>query len=1570
MTFISYAQNFEDVLLWRALRSVEAGFYIDVGAADPDADSVTRALYDRGWSGVNIEPVAASAQRLLAARPRDVTLQVALGETPGRTEFFVVEGADTGLSTTVGAMVGQYDTARFDVGRTEVEVDTLAAVCRRHTPGPIHVLKVDVEGAERAVLAGADFAAFRPWIVLVEATAPMSTVETHLDWEGILLAAGYRFVWFDGLNRFYVAEERAADLAPHFRTPPNVFDGFVRAADAEWAMRFGQDAAHLRARAAEERADRLALRLTKEAARTAEQDQLHARRGQELLALQSRLDEAGRAQERLAAGLAEAVQRGDALAQRTDAMAHRAAVHKEETRAVRAWLAATRASTSWRVTAPLRRATALAGRLRGRAPQAAFENVPGDEVLGDEPPRTDELPHTDELPRVEDAALVEPPAPPVAPPVATPAATPASAPAPRHPRQPLRTVHQFHAGSATGDAITSAMLLTRRLLRQAGYRSDIFVEHRDPGLADELRLVEELPRHDAYVLVIRHSMGHRSLERLLALPAPKVLLYHNITPPEHLGHPALRASAREGREQLALLRPHVAAALADSEYNALELRSLGFDPVRACPLLVDPASLAGVAAAAGAHDAGRQPGVRPFTILFVGRIIESKGQLELIESFARFAQPFGGPARLVLVGRHGGAEDAYLESLFAAVRRNGLDGQVVLTGPLPDRDRDAWYAGADLYASLSHHEGFGVPLVEAMAHGVPVLAWPAGAVAGTLGGAAELVADPSPSAVAAQMLALARDPLRRAALAEAGRRALDRFAPGRHMPRLVEALVRAGAAAPPDPAARGTLAAAMRFAVVGHIAGTYSLAGVNRALAAAIEAERPGRVRVLPVEGQPQDDISRVPAPERDAVARLAGRTAPETGPEVMVSQHYPIYLPPNPGDLPLALTFWEESVMPAAMVAQLGRFRGVLAPSRFVAKVLADSGVVAPVRLLGQSPRLQPFQALAAARRDRVPGGPVTFLHVSSCFPRKGVDVLLAAYARAFRHGDAVLLVIKGHPNPHNDVAEQVARLQAADAGVAPMRYVGDDLDEAGLLALYASADVMVLPTRGEGYNLPAAEAMAAGLPLVVTGHGGHLDFCGPDEARLLDFEFAPSRSHLASPGSVWAEPGVEDLAAALREVAEQPGAARDRAARAQARIARDTDRSGMVDRLAGIALDLLLAPPAEPVRVAWISSWGVPCGVAEYSRHLVAHLPPEGLAEVVVLADMRTPDGAGAPAGAGADAGVDAGVDDERIGPRIRKDWQLGDPACVGRIAAALAVEDPHVVVVQHQPGLMAWPMLAALLRHPALAGRAAVITLHNTRHLLELDAGSLRATLDALGTAARVLVHTVADLNGLKRLGLLGNVALLPHGVPAPRLPRDVRTLAPADAALIGCYGFLLPGKGIPQLVAALALLRRRWPAARLRLVNAAYPAPEGEAELAACRAAITAAGLDDAVESVTGFLPHGRSADLLAECDLAVLPYQSSLEASSAALRTVMAAGVPVAVTPLPLFDEAGDAVLRLAGTDPASIAAGIADLLADPARRAAAAAAAHDWSLGRGWDGIGQRVAGMLRGLSANEAGRE
>ena len=107
---------------------------------------------------------------------------------------------------------------------------TLAEICRRHVQGEIHFLKIDVEGAEAQVLAGADFVAFRPWVLVIEATTPLMPSDASAVWEPGLLAHNYRFAWFDGLNRFYVAAEYWAALGRHFTVPPNAFDGFTIAA--------------------------------------------------------------------------------------------------------------------------------------------------------------------------------------------------------------------------------------------------------------------------------------------------------------------------------------------------------------------------------------------------------------------------------------------------------------------------------------------------------------------------------------------------------------------------------------------------------------------------------------------------------------------------------------------------------------------------------------------------------------------------------------------------------------------------------------------------------------------------------------------------------------------------------------------------------------------------------------------------------------------------------------------------------------------------------------------------------------------------------------------------------------------------------------------------------------------------------------------------------------------------------------------------------------------------------------------------------------------------------------------
>lgn len=224
MGIVSYAQNFEDVILWRALANIDVGCYVDIGAQHPIVDSVSKAFYEKGWRGVHVEPVAEFADLLRKDRPDETVIQAAVSERSEVIPFFEIPGS--GLSTArrdiaeeQKAMLG------CPIIETTITSVTLDDVLGVPSSENIHWLKIDVEGFEKEVLAGWRKSQRRPWVVVIEATHPNTTIDTFELWEDLLLCKGYELVYQDGLNRFYLHEQRI-ELREKFRFPPNVFDGF------------------------------------------------------------------------------------------------------------------------------------------------------------------------------------------------------------------------------------------------------------------------------------------------------------------------------------------------------------------------------------------------------------------------------------------------------------------------------------------------------------------------------------------------------------------------------------------------------------------------------------------------------------------------------------------------------------------------------------------------------------------------------------------------------------------------------------------------------------------------------------------------------------------------------------------------------------------------------------------------------------------------------------------------------------------------------------------------------------------------------------------------------------------------------------------------------------------------------------------------------------------------------------------------------------------------------------------------------------------------------------------------
>jgi len=224
LSFISYAQNLEDLMLYRALKHVEQGFYIDVGAQHPVVDSVTKAFYDRGWRGINIEPNSEYYQLLKVGRPEDINIEAAAMDYEGKVVFYEV--LHTGLSSINKDYADLQARAGYEIRKRIVPCTSLDAICTMHKVETVHFLNIDAEGAEKAVLDGFAFTGIRPWIVLLEANAPNSTRDVSQMWEATILRKGYKFIYYDGLNRYYLSKEHS-DLRSHFKVPPNVFDDYI-----------------------------------------------------------------------------------------------------------------------------------------------------------------------------------------------------------------------------------------------------------------------------------------------------------------------------------------------------------------------------------------------------------------------------------------------------------------------------------------------------------------------------------------------------------------------------------------------------------------------------------------------------------------------------------------------------------------------------------------------------------------------------------------------------------------------------------------------------------------------------------------------------------------------------------------------------------------------------------------------------------------------------------------------------------------------------------------------------------------------------------------------------------------------------------------------------------------------------------------------------------------------------------------------------------------------------------------------------------------------------------------------
>ena len=1017
---------------------------------------------------------------------------------------------------------------------------------------------------------------------------------------------------------------------------------------------------------------------------------------------------------------------------------------------------------------------------------------------------------------------------------------------------------QFHPAISDGDAISTCLLDVSDLIKSNGNSSEIVVERNDSENTN-IKLLADFQFDPDDCLIIHHSLGFEDLDFLLGLSCRKILWFHNITPVDQLQDDFLKRLSRLGREQLVALRNVTNAAITDSYYSARELKAYGFSQ-----LLVHPPGYEHLKKLDRTQQEKGLECTQLNNWLFVGRIAKNKNQIELIENFAKYRH-FNEGAHLTLVG--GVSEPGYKTGVEDAITGLQLGSCITVTGKVSESTKNDLYQASDVYVSASRHEGYGVPFFEAMRYELPIVAYRCGAVAEIVMEAGVLVSPSEANGLVEGVKRLHNDAsaLSHLALKRSSYLSeLENELPIRQQ-ELLDFLV------------SDQLPPATSIRVEGPFETTYSLAQVNRNLAQSLASQSTSEIALSAIEGlghyEIDNSLVEVLQSQLPMIESRRNRAS------VVIRQTYP----PRLDDVCALGAFcyfgWEETVVPRYIVDHFNEFAdGIGVMSNFVADICVASGVSVPIEVIGVGVNKPTARYSVNAERDVF-----QFLSITSGFPRKGLDLLLAAYVSQFGWDSNTKLVLKTFPNIHNDIDSQLAQVMQAYPD-ALIEHISGDVSAEEIGALYLSSDCYVHSSRGEGFGLGAAEAMAIGVPVIGCSASGSADFLTDETAITVPFRSARSRSHMNLAGSAWFEPDVTAMAKAMRSIRD--GEVLDLQQKVDAAkelISSDFSWSTVGWRWANFVQKISEAKRRKSVCV--VSPFSVGCGIAQYSHDLYSGFGRNYT--VRVLAHDAS-----------------AFLDHPSIDLQVC--WENGFGSNKNDLFDEIIRDTSDALHVQLNYGFLSPAAFAALLDLSAHSRK--VVTVHRTAPLEigEFGVISIDDYGKALTKADTVIVHSETDRHYLETRLDLRNVKVIPIGVnysqPLPQNEARSRLGIPEDSLVIGTVGFALPHKRLEALVSACHLLRRQGIDCRLLFECATHADLSSLEYVSAIESEISRLNLRSVVYWYSGFDDLKARIARLSACNVVTLGYGGSGESSSAAFRTAVQSGRPVRVSTSEIFRD--------------------------------------------------------------------
>lgn len=1038
-------------------------------------------------------------------------------------------------------------------------------------------------------------------------------------------------------------------------------------------------------------------------------------------------------------------------------------------------------------------------------------------------------------------------------------------------------ISQFHSGVAVGDAITNQMLEIKKILQKNNYDTKIYAEYIPLELSSEVSHINDY--NDDDILIIHHSMGFNCFDKIVSTRAKKILIYHNITPEEFFNDYQTKQYIRLGIKQLEEYKKYVDYVIAASNYNRKQMLSHGYkNRIDVMPVNISLDRLDRLSIVENIYNQYKDS----TNILFVGRIVANKCQLDILKTFAIYQKKYNPNSKLFLVGNV--TDGSYLDKIKNFININNLQDNVILTGSVGEEELKTYYSLADVFLCMSEHEGFGVPLLESMKMQVPTIAFESSAIAETMGGAGVLIREKKHDYIAALIDEIVNNEQLNKNIIEQQNKRIEEMNSNNTETIILNAI--------------HSLEKNNKKSIQlqGPFETSYSLAIVNRELITSLDNIGDYNCSIHCTEGPGDYEPKLSDLEDKPKAKELWENGFDYRYPDITIRNMYPPRVHDVNGGINFQFFGWEESYIPKEYIDNFNKYlNGIGTMSNYVTNKLIENGVTIPVRTIGVGVSL-PDNFDELKKYNFKTKKRVKFLHISSAFPRKGVDILLKSYFNTFDANDDVCLVLKTFPNPHNNIDVLLKSLKKENN--PEVEWIDTDLSKDEIYSLYKSCDCYVQVSRGEGFGLPVAEAMLSKIPVIVSPNSGLADFCNDSTALLVNFADSISKTHINNYGkelSLCFEPSQDSLEKRLREFYEQKDI-EDRNLRiknAYELIKTEYSWEKMSKKWQDFINDVennLFIP-----KVSIVTTWNTKCGIAEYSKMAVYNSKH--------LIDYRIYP----------DYGKELLFDDE---PFVAK--RLWEHNCLNQdlypLTKELISNNDDIINIQISFGFFNIEELKKLIRKLSQVKKV-VLSFHEVKDTIVGNKTiSLSSMVDEINMCKAIIIFQEKEKQYLIDIGVKEElIKIVPLGqlitmdVPS-KIQKQINNIQ--SDHVIGSYGFLLPHKGTKEIIESVNLLKDRYPDIKYLSVSSLYDAPESVNYYKECMETIKKYNLKDNVTIITEFLSNEQSLNYLQCCDLLLMPYIGTQQSASGAIRQCIAAKRPIVTTNLPIFDEFKEYVYQI------------------------------------------------------------